>query len=150
MRDIIFRGKRLDNGEWAYGDFEYNRKKDVARIHTYDENGDYEEQYIVDNITVGQYIGLKDKDGKEIYEGDVLALPANRREEEFESIGWEALYPRYVCLYAVVYSSVDCGFGFCSPMDALKDNPYSCGIATHNRLSHIGNIHDNPELLERR
>ena len=71
-RTIKFRGKRIDNGEWVYGDLEYNRAKNIARIHTYDEDGEYLMQHSVDPATVGQFTGLLDKNGKEIYEGDIV------------------------------------------------------------------------------
>lgn len=71
-RTIKFRGKRIDNGEWVYGDLEYNRAKNIVRIHTYDEDGEYLMQHSVDPETVGQFTGLHDKNGKEIYEGDIV------------------------------------------------------------------------------
>lgn len=75
MRIIKFRGKRFDNGEWVVGDLEYNPRKQLARIHTYDNDGDYLNQHIVDSDTVGQFSGLTDHFGKEIYEGDMLICP---------------------------------------------------------------------------
>ena len=72
MRTIKFRGKRIDNGKWVYGDLEYNRAKNIARIHTYDEEGEYLMQHSVDPSSVSQFTGLLDKNGKEIYEGDVV------------------------------------------------------------------------------
>lgn len=72
LRKIVFRGKSKENGEWLYGDLEYNRQKDIARIHTYNKDGIYEGQEIIDAYTIGQFTGLYDKNGKEIYEGDIM------------------------------------------------------------------------------
>jgi uncharacterized phage protein (TIGR01671 family) len=69
-REIEFRG--FDGREWRYGDLEYNRKDDVARIHTYKEDGSYGKQYLVDPYTVGEFAGLTDKNGVKIFEGDVV------------------------------------------------------------------------------
>lgn len=56
-REIEFRGKRIDNGEWVYGDLEYSRIADAAFIHTYGPTKAYAGQFRVDPDTVGQYTG---------------------------------------------------------------------------------------------
>ena len=70
--NIKFRGKSKKTGEWLYGDLEYNRKKNIARIHSYDDEGEYIGQQEVDKESIGQFAGLYDEDESEIYEGDIV------------------------------------------------------------------------------
>ena len=83
MREIKFRGKRIDNNKWVYGDlchracFELD--KDVCCICN--EEGDYE---VCEN-TIGQYIGVKDDYGKEIYETDYVEIEVERYGFDGES-----------------------------------------------------------------
>lgn len=77
MRVIKFRAKRKDNSNWVYGDLWTNLTSPndpLMRISTWiKENDSYDNyEYTVDPATVGHFTGLRDKNGKEIYEGDIL------------------------------------------------------------------------------
>mgnify|MGYP000001067016 FL=1 len=121
MRESKFRGKRIDNDKWVYGDLIHCYGADAGRIFIKTFTGLYE----VDPTTVGEYTGLKDKNDREIYEGDILT-------DKYESIGtvdwWNA---GFVVNFGDVdiFQIADC-----------FDESY--------QMWFIGNIHDNPELLK--
>lgn len=75
MRKIKFRGKRVDNGKWVYGDLFQSFCEDKAFINpTNCLNMDEYDFREVDKETVGQFIGVLDKNGKEMYEDDVMQI----------------------------------------------------------------------------
>ena len=130
-RTIKFRGKRLDNGEWVYGDLEYNRAKNIARIHTYDEDGEYLIQHSVDPATVGQFTGLLDKNGKEIYEGDILMLGSS--DAGICEVKWNESQLAFCIRF---YYERNLGI-----------RPLGAWALDGKNIAILGNIHDNPEPL---
>lgn len=124
MREIKFRGKRLDNGEWVIGSYIEAENRDLSIAHQIVPYESGEAVREVDPVTVGQYTGLKDKNGREIYEEDIL----------FDESGVYAV----VC-YSMGTFCVDFGEGF--DLQYFTD-----GI--HEICDVVGNIHDNPELLK--
>ena len=139
MREILFRGKRMDDGEWVEGYLVKAVGGECMILPVTTEHcggAEFSEGYHCDPTTVGQYTGLTDKNGKRIFEGDIVAQNWYDYDE-----------PRDDSFGKVVFCEYDCSF---SVMDVNKDGfmPLGrCG-SYHWEVEVIGNIHDNPELLK--
>lgn len=122
MREILFRGKRLDNGEWLEGDLVHSVYKigDTC-VGTYGRSFGVHQ---VATSTVGQYTGLMDKNGKRIWEGDVVKIKGDGV---------------YLCVWS------ECNLEF--SLTNVKES-FGMGYLPMYNAKVIGNIHDNQELLE--
>lgn len=134
MREILFRGKRTDNGEWVEGYLVCDRTFwGEPGFHAYIVSHEHpsgcfgSDIYIeVDPSTVGQYTGLTDKNGKRIFEGDIV------KDDSISLLG------------DVVFSTVG--------VPSFGINDVHDGLQYHDSFWHeleiIGNIHDNQELMK--
>ena len=127
-REIKFRGKDFLKEEWVYGDL-VKTKNFVAIKRT---NGDYFHPTQVSPNTVGQYTGLKDKDGREIYEGDILQYIGKRRDN------MNKVYRRKVVFHEGMFALLS------KELPAYSALNYHCMEDGRSAWSVIGNIHDNP------
>lgn len=129
MREIKFRG-RTPSGEWVCGDLH------IMTIHPHIHTN-FCSKFIIDSDTIGQFTGLHDKNGKEIYEGDIISRKYtigpqccfSEGKEEINYIGFR----QSECKFIVV----------CANRHHDLYEPYNRHVEV------IGNIYDNPELLNR-
>ena len=135
MREILFRGKRTNDYEWIEGSL--CTTIDFYTISYFDFEGYYIEEKVIPE-TVGQYIGLTDKNGKKVFEGDIISIPFEEDRYPYEE---NVIYYEN----AEVYFDTE-RYGWYvrySDDDSLSIWEYDdCDIFV------IGNIHDNPKLLK--
>ena len=133
MREYKFRGKRVDNGEWVHGNYFIDERdiedgfiwREIPQIQQ--RYRDHYQYFDIINDTIGQYTGLKDKNGKEIYEDDLVAVADYANWEGLYKVAWDNDGSMYVI------------------EDAYGDREKLCEFEEYLVK---GNIHDNPELLE--
>ena len=130
MREILFRAKRLNNGEWVEGFYFIDERdiedgviwRDVPQIQQ--RYGDHYDYFDVDPLTIGQFTGLTDKNGKKIFEGDIVKDAHHTGVVSFGEFNCSCCEGVY-------------GWSFSNGAD----------IRYHSIHEVIGNTHDNPELL---
>ena len=135
MREILFRGKRVDTGEWVEGYFcKYpNQFSGFLKPHIFVSSYDEEKEtgsciaYPVISETVGQFTGLFDRNSKKIFEGDIIE---NITDHNIAVVRWYEEHSTFM-LYSEMKNKVY----------FLYDNDFKS-------IDVIGNVYDNPELLK--
>lgn len=133
MREILFRGKRLCNNKWMFGSLFCWNDGDCFIVC----DGIHHNHYKVDPETVGQFTGLTDKNGKKVFEGDIVHVLGNQQVEDWKNVNY---------IGSVAFLDA----GFCVIDGTIEDHAfrrYQLPRLDFD-LKVIGNIHDNPELLE--
>lgn len=131
MREILFRGKRLDNGEWVKG-FITAACARARRLYFIEKPAqdldDCNHSYEVDFTTVGQYTGMLDKNGNKIFEGDIVDFSDRSDGDGYGVVRYDESETEFEFEYDNIYRSL--------------------GSYYPKNIEVIGNIYDNPELLK--
>lgn len=129
MKEILFRGKRVDNGEWVDGDLIHRQiwGRALAIIRISDDGFEHYEEYEVIPESVGQFTGLTDKNGNKIFEGNIVKV----------TTGIEGYKSTYHSAIQEVKYNAESGIAVFLPFDN----------SDMVEVEVIGNIYDNPELL---
>ena len=142
MHEILFRGKRIANGKWVSGYYvvrkrPYFKDKGADFEHIICDNlviDDFNDKQFVDTIpitysvdpeTVGQYTGLTDTNGRKIFEGDIVW---DSYDEDYGKVEWDNDMAKFIITYSTFTVDFDSVYG--------------------EELEIVGNVYDNPELLE--
>jgi uncharacterized phage protein (TIGR01671 family) len=133
MRAIKFRAKDINKKQWCYGSLLTNYYEfDEPKTYSIVDREDYHFPVIPE--TIGQFTGLCDDNGKDIYEGDVLKVEDS---DYYCFVRWDIDFAAFVAVRFQHGSHFFCGYNL------LDDD-----LPSDTQLCVIGNIHDNPELIK--
>ena len=137
MRQIKFRAQDIASNKWLYGDLRYH-KDDVC---IFEQEGNKGEQ--VKRDTVGQFVGLHDRKDREIYEGDILFVEFADKSGGNQLVGWNEETASWGIMNKYEYQSLKDG----DDWPEFKNHTLIAFIKHAIICEVIGNIHDNPELM---
>lgn len=134
MREILFRGKRTHSRQWAFG---FYTQSPSGNFYITETSCGVASPKTVEPETVGQFVGLTDKNGKNIFEGDIVRVLGNQQVDDWKNVD-------YVALIAFLDG------GFCAIDGTVEEHGFRrYALARMDfSLEIIGNQFDNPEFLE--
>lgn len=145
MREILFRGKRLDNGEWVCGYYVHIGPVSCKRAYIIPE---YASAIYVKEVvpsTIGMYTGLVDKNGKKIFDGDIVKYTFDMPDAPNATENGKR-----VRIGRIFFSDWRASFSVTAGRNcssSMNNNLFSY-VRNGNRVEVVGNIHDNPGLLD--
>lgn len=158
MREHLYRGKRVDNGEWVYGDLIKDYLSGQYFIHPYGDSANESDKvgeegclrffsFEVIPETICEYTGLTNKNGKKIFEGDIVQAPSNLAGTEFYigTIG----FGNFSDYSDNIYTGFFIKWKNVPEYSTLRQSIIWWRDEQDRFLNIIGNIFDNPELLEK-
>jgi uncharacterized phage protein (TIGR01671 family) len=129
VREIKFRGKQVNTGEWLYGDLIHNNEQTLINPifqEPYEYPDDFDGNVLPE--TVGEYTGLPDKHGKEIYEGDIVRGNKGNKSNDVWVVFWNVKEAEFSI--------------------RPHDFRYHYKLNGLGKVEVVGNIYQNPDLLE--
>lgn len=144
MREILFKAKRLDNGEWVEGDLLHTGDVDTVLI-----SDCYSQLFRCDGNTVCQYTGLTDKNGKKIWENDIVCVTHEKYQDCDEMETYQLLpeIESYKRNYSVEFVNSGSRYG-CRVRNESIHFMLTRNVIFNHKVEVIGNIFDDKELLE--
>lgn len=139
MREIKFRAKELNTGKWVIGDLHILCTRPHIHNFLYSPGKKY-----IDMSTIGQFTGLHDKNGKEIYEGDIVYSEFEDGSNGSSLVGWNKKQSCFGVMDEYAYRSKLEGFEY----PEFQNHVMLAFMRDAKLFDVIGNIHDNPELLK--
>lgn len=156
-REFLFRGKSKETGEWVYGNLIHRETEspvqETSKTYSVDYISDYalnSTEREVDSNTIGQYTGMKDKNKKKIFDGDILKHILSDGTIVYFVVKWSIINRKLMPVKGFVYDDNAVQLNswvfiwkkfalYPSVIDNIPDN---------ERMEIIGNIYDNQELIE--
>mgnify|MGYP000855595869 CR=1 FL=1 len=148
-REILFRGKDKATNQWVYGDYTHNEGLNCHYISR-NVNNTSRKAREVNPDTIGQYTGLKDKNGKKIFEGDILRFKVPDGTIRHFVVEWasEDRILRPLSNFVPDGNPIRIS-GWCFNWNGYRLYPSVIdGVPDNEVMEIVGNIHDNPELMK--